>query len=210
MVGVAWQREFDRQGASLEVRRREGVDPSRAARVERDGRRADLVLSSTDGRFYLALRAGETVLLQGFAADLEAAAGAARIWLAGSRPGAAAAAWPFLGSVALAEARERGDRRESAWLWLYENHCANPIGLRLASFLAPAFHEPRLRALRPYTSHWALNFSSTPQWPFTGTFPTVVPAETPGRYVVYTRDRHPQPETDAPESLRLVLSDLPD
>jgi hypothetical protein len=61
-----------------------------------------------------------------------------------------------------AEARERGDHRESSWLWLYENHGADPVGTRLRALLALAFHEPRLRVLGSYTSHWTLCFSETP------------------------------------------------
>jgi hypothetical protein len=128
----------------------------------------------------------------------------------GRGPGQVASAWPFLGSVALAEARERGDHRESSWLWLYENHCADKVGFRLRSFVAIAFHEPRLRVLRPYTSHWALCFSRTPQRPFTRDHPTVHPQETPGRYVVRLRGGLVYNETDAAASLRHVLAELPD
>jgi hypothetical protein len=124
----------------------------------------------------LALRTGRTTLLQGYASDPATATSAARLWLSGH--GRVAAAWPFLGSVALAEARARGDRREASWLWLYEDHCANPVAIRLSAFLALAFHEPRLRVLRPYTSHWTLCFSSTSHWPFSRDLPTVAPADT--------------------------------
>jgi hypothetical protein len=133
-------------------------------RVMRPGRCVGVavLLSPWKRQFHLALRAGRSTLLQGYAADLATAAGAARLWLSGARPGEAAAAWPFLGSAALAEARERGDHRESRWLWLHENHCADPVATRLQAFVALAFHEPRLRVLRPYTSHWTLCFSKTP------------------------------------------------
>lgn len=206
----AWQAEFDRMGIPLRAFTRESVGPPRTACVENGELRADLLLSPWKRRFSLALRAGRSTLLQGHAADLVAAAGAARLWLSGARPGQVAAVWPFLGSVALAEARERGDRRESSWLWLYENHCATPVGTRLRAFLALAFHEPRLRALRPYTSHWTLCFSRSPEWPFSLGLPMVAPAETPGRYVVRTRDGRAYDETDAAGALRLVLAELPD
>jgi hypothetical protein len=54
-----------------------------------------------------------------------ARADAAQTWLSGAQPAAVVAGWPFLGSVALAEARERGDYREASWLHLYENHRAD-------------------------------------------------------------------------------------
>jgi hypothetical protein len=206
----AWQAEFDRQAVPLRARQREGSNPHRTARVENGELHADLLLSPWKQQFHLALRAGHTTLVQGYAPDLAAAAEAARLWLSGVRPGQVAAAWPFLGSVALAEARERGDHRESSWLWLYENHCADRVATRLSAFVALAFHEPRLRVLRPYTSHWTLCFSSTPQWPFSRDCSSVAPVEAPGRYLVRTRDGRTHAETDAVGALGLVVAALPD
>ncbi|MEU7906908.1 DUF6193 family natural product biosynthesis protein [Actinoplanes sp. NPDC049118] len=206
----AWQAEFDRQGTPHRVRQREGVNPRRTATAENGDLRADLLLSPRQRRFYLALRTGKTTMLQGYAVDLAMAAGAARLWLSGERPGQIAAAWPFLGSVALAQARERGDRQEASWLWLHENHCGDPVGVRLAAFVALAIREPRLRALRPYTSHFTLSFSSTPQWPYSKAHPLIEPAGGAGRYVVRTRGGRVYDETDAAGALRLVLAELPD
>ncbi|MEV6814780.1 DUF6193 family natural product biosynthesis protein [Micromonospora sp. NPDC051296] len=171
--------------------------------------RADLLLSPWMRRFHLTLRVGRSTLLQGHAPDLAAAAEVTWRWLSGARPGQVAAVWPFLGSVAMAEARERGDRRESSWLWLYENHCGDPVGIRLRAFLALAFHEPRLRVLRPYTSHWTLRFSKKQDWPFSLDLPMVDPASAPDRYVVRARDGRAHDETDAAGALRLVLAELP-
>lgn len=81
---------------------------------------------------------------------------------------------------------------------------------RLRAFVSLAFHEPKLRLLHPYTSHWTLCFSGTPEWPFSRDHPTVDPAQTPDRYVVRTRDRRIHDKTDAAGALRLVLADLPD
>jgi hypothetical protein len=75
--------------------------------------------------------------------------------------------------------------------------------------IALAFHEPRLRVLRPYTSHWTLCFSSTPQWPFSRDHPAVAPGEAPGRYLVRTHDGRTYDETDAAGALGLVLAELP-
>lgn len=206
----AWQAEFDRQEVPLRARQREGVNPHRTATVGNGELHADLLLSPRKRRFLLALRAGRTTLLQGYAPDLATAADAARLWLSRTRPGQVAAAWPFLGSVALAEARERGDFRESRWLLLHENHCGDPVATRLSAFVALAFHQPQLRALLPYTSHWTLRFSRTPRWPYSGDHPTVAPVEAPGRYLVRTPDGRTYDETDAAGALALVLAKLPD
>ncbi|HKT02055.1 MAG TPA: DUF6193 family natural product biosynthesis protein [Rugosimonospora sp.] len=206
----AWQAEFDRLGMPLRAHPREGVNPHRTATVDNGELQAHLLLNPWRRQFYLALRADRSILLQGYAPDLAAAAKAAQLWVSGTEPGLVAAAWPFLGSVALAEARERGDRREASWLWLYENHCATAVASRLRAFVSLAFHDPKLRALRPYTSHWILCFSRTCDWPFSRDHPAVEPAPTPDRYVVRTRDGRIHDETDAAGALRLVLADLPD
>jgi hypothetical protein len=206
----AWQAEFDRLGVPIRVHRRETVNSHRTATVENGELHADLLLSPWKRLFRLALRAGRMTMLQGNAPDLATAVDAARLWLSRLRPGQVAAAWPFLGSVALAEARERGDSRESRWLSLYENHLADPVSTRLSAFVALAFHEPRLRVLRPYTSHWNLSFTALPRNHGPRTHPGVVPVEAPDRYVVVTRDGRTYDETDAPSALRLVLADLPD
>jgi hypothetical protein len=205
----AWQATFDRTGHPLQVSPQQSPNPHRTATVRNGEARADLLLNPWKRQIHLALRTGGVTLLRGHATDLATAADAARQWLSGARPGQVAAAWPFLGSVALAEARERGDRREASWLWLHENHCADPIGLHLRAFVTLAFHEPRLRALRPYTSHWTLSFSSTAQWPFSQDHPMIDPVHTPDRYVVRTRDGRTHAETDAADTLRIVLSELP-
>jgi hypothetical protein len=207
-VGDAWQAEFDRLGSLLRVLRREEPGAQRTAAVESGGLRADLTLRFGGVGYHLVLRRERTVLMRGRTADLAAAAGAAQLWLAGERAGEVARVWPFLGSVALAEAQERGDRREAEWLRLHENHCADPVADRLAAFVALAFHEPRLRALRPYLSVWSLGFSSTAQWPFGGSFPRVGPGTVAGRYVVRSPDGRIHDETDAAGALRLVLAGL--
>ncbi|WP_373871240.1 DUF6193 family natural product biosynthesis protein [Actinoplanes xinjiangensis] len=94
---------------------------------------------------------------------------------------------PFLGTVALVTACERGDHREASWLRLYENHRKDRIETRLQPFVALAFHEPRLRQLKPYTSHWTLRFSITSTWPYSGCYPKVTPADMLGRCIVTTR-----------------------
>ncbi|WP_432986977.1 DUF6193 family natural product biosynthesis protein [Dactylosporangium sp. CA-233914] len=88
-------------------------------------------------------------------------------------------------------------------------YCGDPVGTRLQAIRALAFHEPRLRVLRPYTSHWTLCFSSTPQWPFTRDHPTVDPAETLGRYVVRTRPGRVYDETDAAGALSTCWPNCP-
>lgn len=205
----AWRAAFGRHGVPFEVRPRGGAAAHRIATAANGELRADLLLSPRERRFSLSLRAGRNVLLQGRTADLAATAGAAGLWLSGARPGAVAAAWPFLGSVALAEARERGDRAEAGWLWLAENHTADPVAARLRAFVALAFHEPRLRVLLPYTSHVTLTFSSTPRWPFTRDHPLVIPAAADDRFRVRPPGGLVSGEVDAAGALRLVADQLP-
>src|SRR5689334_12944267 len=98
----AWQAELDH-----EVHPRDSVQgPHRSATAANGDRIADLVLGRQKREFFLSLRLGGSRMLQGRAPDLTTTAAPARQWLAGARPGEIAAAWPFLGSVALAEARE--------------------------------------------------------------------------------------------------------
>ncbi|MBL7253844.1 DUF6193 family natural product biosynthesis protein [Paractinoplanes lichenicola] len=195
----AWQAEFDRQGLPFRPTTLGDVDPAQAATVEFGERAADLRTISYP--FRLSLRTGRMNLLHGLPPDLATATGVAGRWLRGERPGRIAAAWPFLGSVAQAEARERGDRREAKWLWMYENQCDRLIENRLAAFVALAFHEPRLRALFPFTSHFVLRFEGVPI--------AVEPAAHPGRYLVHVPGRRAHDETDAATALRLVLNALP-
>jgi hypothetical protein len=126
-------------------------------------------------RFSLGPCIERTVMLNGHAPDLAIAADSAHAWLSGVRPPVVAATWPFLGSVAPATARERGDHREASWLRLYENHRKERVETRLQPFVALAFHEPRLRQLKPYSSHWTLRFSATSTWPTPGATPRSPP-----------------------------------
>ncbi|WP_306210436.1 DUF6193 family natural product biosynthesis protein [Actinoplanes sp. RD1] len=205
----AWQAEFVRRGSLFQARPREPANP-RTATVDNDQRSAYVILSAWERKFTLGLRTEQRVVLGGHAPDLAIAADAALAWLSGARPPAMATAWSFLGSVALAKARECGDQREASWLHLHENHRADPVAARLQPFVALAFHEPRLRRLRPYTSHGTLRFSTTSTWPYTGAHPAVAPTKTPGRYIVTTGSGRTCDETDAVGALRLVLTEVPD
>jgi hypothetical protein len=205
----AWQAEFDRHGSLFRARPQESTNP-RIATVDNGEQNAYVILSPWERKFILSLRTERAVILGGHAPDLRIAADAAQAWLSGTQPSAVAAAWPFLGSVALAIARERGDHREASWLHLYENHCEDPVAARLQPFVALAFHEPRLRQLKPYTSHWTLRFSTTSTWPYTGAYPAVAPTKTPGQYIVTTSDGRTYDETDAIGAFRLVLTEVPD
>ncbi|MEU4155176.1 DUF6193 family natural product biosynthesis protein [Actinoplanes sp. NPDC026670] len=206
-VHDAWQAEFSRLGSLFRARPKQPANP-RTAAVSNGERNAYLILSARERKIILGLCLERSVMVSGYAPDVAVAADAAHEWLSGARPPVVAAAWPFLGSVALAAARERGDHREAKWLHLYENHRDDRIATRLHPFVALAFHEPRLRRLSPYTSLWTLRFSATATWPFTGSYPKVTPVATPGRYVVTTSDGRTHDETDAADTLRLVLAAL--
>ncbi|WP_144120814.1 DUF6193 family natural product biosynthesis protein [Catellatospora sichuanensis] len=128
-------------------------------------------------------------------------------WRGGAYAAEVAAVWPYLGSVRLAEARERGDVVEATWLSLYENHTGDVGRARLHAFVALAFHEPRLRRLRPFTSHWRLVFSRSPTFPWSRDCPSVDPLER-GRYRVRAADGSELGVADATGSLALVLAAL--
>jgi hypothetical protein len=66
----------ERQRTPLRALPRESANSHRTATVENGELVADLLLSPWERRFYLALRTGRSTLLQGYAADLVAAAGA--------------------------------------------------------------------------------------------------------------------------------------
>jgi Family of unknown function (DUF6193) len=215
----AWQAEFDRLGIPLRVHQR--ADWNTASVSDRE-RWAVMSLSLRERQLRLYLHVGQNVWpakLEGIAPDLAAAAVAAQLFLSGARLGEIAAVCPFLGSVALAEAMERGDEREHSWLELYENPAANLWVTRLAPFIALAFHEPSLRALRPFGSHGTLYFSRTPTWPFTWDHPWVCRFEQyhmtdgqqfPDGYVVDDDSRRTFIAADAPAALARVLAELRD
>ncbi|BCJ75989.1 hypothetical protein CS0771_55330 [Catellatospora sp. IY07-71] len=155
----------------------------------------------------MSVQARQRMLAQGFAPDLAAVADTVARWQGGARATELAAVWPYLGSVRLAEARERGDAVEVAWLSLYENHTGDAVRARLHAFVALAFYEPRLRRLRPFTSHWMLVFSRSPTFPWSRDCPSVDPLE-PGRYRVRTAEGRELGVADAAGSLALVLAAL--
>jgi hypothetical protein len=215
-AGRAWQAEFDRLGSPIRVHGRHTMQVG-----ERD-HWVGLSPSPWERSLYLHLHTGEArwpAQLEATAPDLAVAAVAASLWLARVPYGELAAACPFLGSVALVEAKERGDEQEHSWLDLYENPRASRWAKRLAPFIALAFHEPRLRALRPYASHGEVSFSTTPTWPFTGNHPWIGRFEQyhvkngqpylPDGYAVTTRGRIFF-ETDAHAALARVLAELRD
>ncbi|MBV1852601.1 DUF6193 family natural product biosynthesis protein [Catellatospora tritici] len=202
--------EFDLIGLTLRAQLDE--DPAcggRVASVQDTDRRTKVTLSARERRFRMSVRSGKVTMASGFAPDLAAVADVARRWHGGARLPELAAAWPFLGSVALAECRERDDALEAAWLSLYENHTQDAVRGRLHSFVALAFHEPSLRRLRPFTSHWTLGFSTAARYPWSGAHPSVHPLE-PGTYLVRAADGRELGVADAAGSLALVLAALED
>jgi hypothetical protein len=201
----AWQLEFRRQGLPYEVLPGSVLSWQHEAVTQHGDRGARLFRGVRRPRLSLSLRREGGGGMTGHAPDVGTSAEAAGRWLSGAGPEQMATAWPFLGSVALARAVERGDQLEARWLSLYENHLDDDRAARVADFIALAYHEPRLRALHPGFSHWILHFR-----PNDNDIPVVEPTSTPGRYRVMARDRRVLAETDAAGALSIVLDALPE
>ncbi|GHJ47955.1 hypothetical protein Cs7R123_52970 [Catellatospora sp. TT07R-123] len=202
--------EFERLGVA--PRARPNLEPAQAAErsvTVGDGERhTKVLLGWREPRIWVSIRTGRLVWAQGFAPDLAVAADTAARWLGGARAVEVAAVWPYLGSVRLVEARERGDVVEAAWLSLHDNHMDDVVRARLHPFLALAFQEPRLRRLRPFTSHWTLCFSRTVTYPWSRDCPSVDPLLEPGTYRVLAADGRELGVADAAGCLALVLAEL--
>jgi hypothetical protein len=207
---LALQEEFARQGRTHHVvPYAEPPNSHRTARVQIGDRQAEAVLDPWRRQFVTELRDETRMVASGATQHLADAAVAMDRWVSGARASQVAAECPFLGSVELAEARERGDKRAANWLLYYEDPHDDPVLRKLRAFVVLAFHESRLRELWPYTSVWSLHFSTTP-YPYSRDCPAVTPGPRPDWYVVGTPDHRVHEATDAPDTLRLVLAGLPD
>jgi hypothetical protein len=79
----------------------------RGAVVDGGGRSADALLVTHRRQVIMRLNEGERRMAAGYAPDLTSVLPVMHRWQSGARLREVAADWPFLGSVAMAEARER-------------------------------------------------------------------------------------------------------
>jgi Family of unknown function (DUF6193) len=145
----------------------------------------------------------------GPAPSLSAVVAVTEMWQSGERLRDVAAAWPFFGSVELAEARERGDAAEHRWRRLYEDPWPVYDLGALRGFIDVAFHTPRLRALVPLTSgHFTvMRFATTTGAPYGKDGPSVR-SLSKDRYMVCAPDGRKLGVTHAAGSVALVLAEL--
>ncbi|RKN41416.1 DUF6193 family natural product biosynthesis protein [Micromonospora endolithica] len=177
----------------------------------KDGERsATALVGSRERVFLMQFWARGVCMARGNTDDLHAVAGAMRTWQSGARVRELGSEWPFVTFSPLAAAHERGEAAECTWRRYHENARRAPQLLRLHSFITVAIHEPRLRQLMPFTSHWNLGFSRTVGYPYSGDCPWVEPLDG-DRYRVTAADRRRELGTaDAARSVALVLAELPD
>jgi Family of unknown function (DUF6193) len=106
-------------------------------------------------------------LISGSTEDLLEVARAAQLWREGVPLRDIQQRVPFVGLPGLAEAAEQGPAQVVAVQWQYLREEADEApwpGQR--ALIEAAYAEPKLRQLYPYTSHWALRFSTTTGYPF--------------------------------------------
>ncbi|GGQ87345.1 DUF6193 family natural product biosynthesis protein [Couchioplanes azureus] len=149
-------------------------------------------------------------LIGGSTQHLTDVARAAQLWRDGVPLRDIEQAVPFVELPRLAEAAEQGPAQVVATQWQLLREAADQAPWpEYRELLDAAYAEPKLRQLYPYTSHWALKFSTTTGYPFS---PNAVCVETQnGQFVVRTSWDGVvlgQPTT-AEEAVSLVLSRLP-
>jgi len=169
------------------------------ATVAADDRATDVVMGLHERVFTVQCWADGVLITSGNTDDLPAVADAVRRWLAGATVRELNAASRFTQVSAWAEACERGAAIEYTWARYGEHR-------QLSAFVSEALHEPRLRALFPFTSMGMLGFRRTVR-----TTPSVGPWVRPladGRYQVLGPARRELGVADAAGSVRLVLDAL--
>jgi Family of unknown function (DUF6193) len=177
------------------------------ARVEDEQRQTSVLMGIQERVFLMEFWDQGVRMAWGNTDDLRAVTGAIVTWHAGSRVRDLGSAWPFVKFGPFAEAHERGEAAEHEWQQYYENTGQAPQLSRLHSFIAAAIHEPRLRALLPFTSMGTLGFSRTVGYPYSDDCPWVTPTDD-DCYVVQTHDGRELGTADAAGSVALVLAAL--
>ncbi|MFF2853002.1 DUF6193 family natural product biosynthesis protein [Streptomyces sp. NPDC058001] len=179
-----------------------------AARVEADGRWANVLMAPGERCFIVDCGAGGVRMASGSTPDLFAVAGALHSWLRVSRVGELVAQCPFLRTWELAEAHERGEGAGVRWRRLREAAARMP-DTALHALVEAAFQQERLRALSPGRStHW-LTFSRRAVPPICNDLPRVMPIGN-GRYRVRFADGLLQELDSAAEAVAVILAGLPD
>lgn len=162
---------------------------------------------------HLTLRRGRLPLAEGRPPDLLSALRAVSAWLAGADLAAIRRTAPFLHVQEWAFAHERAplDRIELNWRVRMQDFEHGPYPLareEVKALWEAAFAQPRLRRLRPVTSHHTLWFSSTPDHPFERVGASVEPLYR-GGYLVRAGGGEPATVATAAEAVALAVAALP-
>ncbi|RSM95297.1 hypothetical protein DMB42_50195 [Nonomuraea sp. WAC 01424] len=80
----------------------------------------------------------------------------------------------------------------SEWQWMLKD-ARDADWPEYQALIEAAYAEPRLRRLYPYTSHWALGFSSTPDYPFSRPFVWIDAPRGAGGYTISEGRNDPDP-----------------
>lgn len=180
------------------------------ARADSDNRTTSTLLGLHYRSFLMRFWEHGVTIATGTTSSLNEAATATAVWQSGANPEALLSACPFVHSGPLTEAPERGTEVETAWA-RYRQTPATHVDHFL---IEAAFNQPPLRALFPFHSHMALNFSRCTDFPYTHDVPVVTPVN--GKYRVTwwgTRSPHGPAdigEADNPQdAVALVVAHLP-
>ncbi|MFD0369688.1 DUF6193 family natural product biosynthesis protein [Streptomyces sp. NPDC127114] len=179
-----------------------------AACVERDGRRADVLMALGERCFIVDCWTGGVRMASGNTSDLTEASGALHSWLEGPRVGELVAQWSFLRTWELAEAHERGEAVPVRWRRLREAAARTP-DTGLHELVEAAFEQERLRVLSPGRSMQWLTFSRRAAPPICHDLPRAMPLKN-GRYRVRFADGRLQELTSAAEAVVVIIEGLPE
>ncbi|GLW56127.1 DUF6193 family natural product biosynthesis protein [Kitasatospora phosalacinea] len=162
-----------------------------------------------DSAPFLALSRGAVPLALGSTPDLAEAVRAASAWLAGADLAGVRHTAPFLDvqDWALAHERTPLDPVELEWRIRLQNfdHAWHPEPARVRQLWRAAFAEPRLRPLRPVSSHYTLWFSRTLHFPYESAGVAVEP-RTDGTYQVRGHRRHRAVAEALPEPVTVATA----
>lgn len=177
------------------------------------------VINAARGRFSIYIGAEErififeawsrgTQMLSGATSSLATLASLAQAWSSGTRLEDLKKEWPSVCFGAIAEAVERDDAAGAVAI-IWQQQLDAPVYEPIKPLLLASFAEPRLRALRPFTSHLVLHFSRCIGYPFSRDLPFVTPLAG-GRYSVYETPARMIGEVDnAAQAIDTVVAALP-
>jgi hypothetical protein len=183
-----------------------------AAKVEADGRSANVLMASSERNFLVDCWARGIHMASGGTQDLSEAAGAMGSWLQGPGVRELVVQWPFLRTWELAEAHERGEAVPVRWRMMREYaamYAARRHETEWQDLVEAAFEQPRLRVLSPGKAMYWLTFSRRAAPPICKDLPRTRPLGN-GRFEVMFADGRVQEVDGATTTVLVILDSLPD